>query len=155
MVGSIQQIKVNNLLKVLFDSGSDKTIFKRSSLPQGIEPSTGKKRKASGMNASSVIDQDILLTDIALPEFSLSQRIPGPIHAIVMNMDTQYNLIIGMDVMHVIGLDLHNSSQTIVWNGNHVPFKSHDYFDDAQLHESLAEAMEECPFDSINDFFPM
>jgi hypothetical protein len=58
-----------------------------------------------------------------------------------------------MDVMQVIGLDLHNSSQAIVWNGIHVPFKSHDYFDDARLHESLAEAMEECPFDSINDFF--
>jgi hypothetical protein len=51
-----------------------------------------------------------------------------------------------------IGLDLHNLS---IWNSNHVPFKSHDYFDDAQLHESLAEAMEEYPFDSINDVFPM
>jgi hypothetical protein len=58
-----------------------------------------------------------------------------------------------MDVIQVIGLDLHNLSKTIVWNGNHVPFKSHDYFNDAQLHESLAEAMDECPFDSINDFF--
>jgi hypothetical protein len=44
-----------------------------------------------------------------------------------MNMDAQYDLIIGMDVLQVIGLDLHNLSKTIVWNGNHVPFKSHDY----------------------------
>jgi hypothetical protein len=56
-------------------------------------------------------------------------------------MDAQYDLIIGMDVMQVIGLDLHNSSKTIVWNSIHVPFKSHDYFDDAQLHESLAGGM--------------
>jgi hypothetical protein len=68
IVGSIQQTKDNNLLKVLFDSGSDKTIFKRSSLPHGIEPSTGKRRKVSGMNASSVTDQDVLLTDITLPQ---------------------------------------------------------------------------------------
>jgi hypothetical protein len=155
IVGSIQQTKVNKLVKVLFDSGSDKTIFKRSSLPQGIEPSTGKKRKISGVNASSVIDQDVLLTDITLPEFSSSIRIPGPIRAIVMDMEAQYDLIIGMDVMQVIGLDLHNSSQTIVWNDVHVPFKSHDYFDNARLHESLAEAMEECPYDAIDDFFPM
>jgi hypothetical protein len=47
IVGSIQQTKVNILLKVLFDSRSDKMIFKRSSLPQGIEPSTGKKQKVS------------------------------------------------------------------------------------------------------------
>jgi hypothetical protein len=136
------------MLKVLFDSGSDKTIFKRSSLPQGIQPS-----KVSGVNASSVIDQDVLLTDLTLPKFSSTQRIPGPIRAIVMDMDAQYDLIIGMDVMQVIGLDLHNSSQTIVWNGIHVPCKSPDYFDHARLHESLADAMEECPFDTINDFF--
>jgi hypothetical protein len=72
-----------------------------------------------------------------------------------MDKDAQYDLVIGMDVMQVIGLDLHNSSQTIVWNGIHVPFKSPDYFDHAQLHESLADAMEECPFDTIDDFFPM
>jgi hypothetical protein len=55
--------------------------------------------------------------------------------------------------MQVIGIDLHNLSKTIVWNGNYVPFKSYDYFDDAQLHESKAEAMDDCPFDSINDLF--
>jgi hypothetical protein len=102
IVGSIQQTKVNILLKVLFDSGSDKTIFKKSSLPQDIEPSTGKKRKVSGMNASSVIDQYVMLKDITLPEFSSSQRIPGPIRALIMPMDAQYDLIIGMDVMQVI-----------------------------------------------------
>jgi hypothetical protein len=91
IIGSIQQTKANNLLRVLFDSGSDKTIFKISSLLQGIKPSTGKKRKVSGANTSSVIDQDILLTDITLPKFSSSRPIPGPICAIVMNMDTQYD----------------------------------------------------------------
>jgi hypothetical protein len=124
-------------------------------LPQGIETSTGKKWKVSGVNASSVIDQHDLLTDITLPELLSSQHIPGPIRALIMPMDTQFDLIIGMDVMQVIGLDLINSSKTIVWNGNYVPFKSFDYFNDAWLHESIAEAMDKCPFDSINDFFPL
>jgi hypothetical protein len=106
-------------------------IFKRWSLPQSIEPCKGKKWKVSGVNASYVIDQHVLLTDITLPEFSASQRIPGPIRVLIMPMDTQYDLIIGMDMMQVIGLDLMNSSKTIVWNGNYVPFKSYDYFDDA------------------------
>jgi hypothetical protein len=43
-----------------------------------------------------------------------------------MPMEAQYDLIIGMDVMQVIGLDLHNLSKMIVWNGNHF----YDYFDD-------------------------
>jgi hypothetical protein len=69
VIGSIQHTKVNILLKVLFDSGSDKTIFKRSSMPQGIEPSTGKKRKVTGVNASSVINQYVMLTDILSQSF--------------------------------------------------------------------------------------
>jgi hypothetical protein len=98
----------------LFDSRSDKTIVKQTSLPTGIEMSTGKKHKILGVNASSTTDQDVLLKDNTLPEFSSLQRIPGPIHAIVMDTDTQYDLIIGMDMMQAIGLDLHNSSNTIV-----------------------------------------
>jgi hypothetical protein len=64
-------------------------------------------------------------------------------------------LLLGvMDVMQVIGLDLHNSSKTIVWNDHQVPFKPHDYFNDARLHDLLANAMQCGGFDSINDFFP-
>jgi hypothetical protein len=103
------------------------------------------------MNASSTIDQDVLLKDITLPEL---QQIPGPICAIVMDTDTQYDLIIGMDIMQVIGLDLHISSKTIVLNDHRVPFKPHDYFDDAQLHDLLANVMHDDSFDSIDDFFP-
>jgi hypothetical protein len=61
-------------------------------MPQGIEPSTGKKQKVSGVNASSIFDQYVLLTDITLPEFLLSQCIPGPIRALIMPMDAQYDL---------------------------------------------------------------
>jgi hypothetical protein len=146
--------KTNALWKVLFDSGSDKTIVKRLSLPLGIETSIGKKRKILGVNASSTIDQDVLLKDITLPEFSSLLHIPGPICAIIMDTDTQYDLIIGMDIMQVIGLDFHNLSKTIVWNDHRVPSKPHDYFDDAQLHDLLAIAMHDDSFDSIKDFFP-
>jgi hypothetical protein len=71
------------------------------------------------VNASSTIDQD-MLKDITLPELSSSQRIPGPIRAIVMDTDTQYDLIIGMDIMQVI------RHGTII----ECLFKPHDYFDD-------------------------
>jgi hypothetical protein len=70
IVGFVQLTKVKTLFKVLFDSGSDKLILKQSN---------GKKRKVSCVNASLVIDQDVLLRDITLPEFFSSQCIPGPI----------------------------------------------------------------------------
>jgi hypothetical protein len=43
-----------------------------------------------GVNASSVIDQDMLLRDITCPEFSSLQCIPGPIRAIAMDTDTHW-----------------------------------------------------------------
>jgi hypothetical protein len=82
------------------------------------------------VNTSSVINQNVLLTDITFPVLVFTT----PIHAIVMDMEAQHDLIIGMDIMQVIGLDFHNSSKTIVWNDKRVPFKSHDYFEDAQMH---------------------
>jgi hypothetical protein len=97
-------------------------------LPLGIETSTGKKQKVSGMNASSVIDQDILLKDITLLEFLSSQHIPSPICAIFIDMETQYDMIIGMDIMQDIGLNLLNLSKTTIWNRHHLPFKTKDYF---------------------------
>jgi hypothetical protein len=45
IVGFIQQTKTNTLWKVLFGSGSDKTIVKQTSLPSGIETLTGVSRK--------------------------------------------------------------------------------------------------------------
>jgi hypothetical protein len=42
-----------------------------------------------------------------------------------------------------------------VWNDHRVPFKPHDYFDDARLHDLLAKAMQDDSFDSIDDFFPV
>jgi hypothetical protein len=56
--------------------------------------------------------------------------------------------------MQAVGLDLHNSSKTTVWNDHRVPFKPHDYFDDARLHDLLANAMQDNSFNSIDDFIP-
>jgi putative N-acetylmannosamine-6-phosphate epimerase len=66
IIGIIKQNKSNALWKVLFDSGSDKTIVKRTSLPSGIETLTGKKHKILGVDASCTTDQDVLLKDITL-----------------------------------------------------------------------------------------
>jgi hypothetical protein len=58
-----------------------------------------------------------------------------------------------MDIIQAIGLDLHSSSKRIAWNDHRVPFKPHDYFDDAQLHDLLAKVMQDDSCNSINDFF--
>jgi hypothetical protein len=78
---------------------------------------------------------------MTLPEFSSTQRVSGPIRAFVIdNNESHYDLIIGMDVMQILGIDIHNSSKTIVWDTLRVPFKPQDYFKGAFPH-SLVDAM--------------
>jgi hypothetical protein len=131
----MQQTGVNCLLSVLLVSGSDKTLLKQSALPPGINPSLG------GVTASSIMNQEVLIENMTLPEFSSTQRVSGPIRAFVMdNNESQYDLIIGMDVMQIPGIDIHNSTKTIVRDTLHVPYKPQDYFKGAFLH-SLIDAM--------------
>jgi hypothetical protein len=143
LVSSMQNARVHSLLCVLFDSGSDKTLIHESALPPGIVPSKGKKRKLIGVTSSVHVDQEITLDNITLPEFSATQRDTSPIRAVVMyNDDSSYDLIIGMDVMQVLGIDIHNTSKTIVWGDERVPFKPRDYFTNGLFQTFMLDAMD-------------
>lgn len=79
-------------------------MFKRSALPSGITPSMGRKRKIAGVRA-------VILENLTLPEFSSTQKVTGPIRAIIMdNDDTPHDLIIGMDLLQALGIDIHGST---------------------------------------------
>ena len=70
-----------------------------------------------------------MLQDLCLPEFSPSQKMPGPLRVKVFkNNDSNYDLIIGMDAMQILGIDVSCSSKAIAWNGNKSTFKLADYF---------------------------
>jgi hypothetical protein len=141
IVQTIQHASMNCMLRVLFDSGSDKTLIKQSVLPRGINPSIGKKRKVIGVTASLIMDREVIIENMTLPEFLSTQRVSGPIRAFVIdNNEPHYDLIIGMDVMQILGIDIHNSSKTIVWDKLRVPFKPQDYFKGAFPH-LLIDAM--------------
>jgi hypothetical protein len=73
------------------------------------------------------LDKEVLIEDMLLPEFSATTHILGPIHAILMdNVESTYDLIIGMDLMQTLGIDIHNSSKMVVWDQLRILFKPHD-----------------------------
>jgi hypothetical protein len=83
----------------------------------------------------------VFIENMTLPEFSSTQCVSGPLRVFVMNNhDSQYDLIIGMDVLQILGIDIHNSSKTIVWDTLCVLFKPQDYFKGA-LAQSMIDAM--------------
>jgi hypothetical protein len=84
IVNTIQQTSVNCMLRVLFDSGSNKTLIKQLSLPPGITPSIGKKRKVIRVTLS--LDWEVFIENMTLPEFSSTQCVSGPLRVFVMNI---------------------------------------------------------------------
>jgi hypothetical protein len=57
------------------------------------------------------------------------------------NNESSYDLIIGMDLMQTLGIDIHNSTKTVVWNTLRVLFKTHDYFTSGNFQAHLLDAM--------------
>jgi hypothetical protein len=117
-------------------------MMKHSALPPGVNPSLGQKRHVTGVTSSALLDNEVLIEDMILPEFSSNTRISGPIRAIIMdNTESSYDIIIGMDLMHTLGIDIHNSSKTVVWGQLRVPFKPHDYFSSNLFQTVLQDQM--------------
>jgi hypothetical protein len=87
------------------------------------------------------MDWEVLIENMTLPEFLSTQCVSGPIRAFIMNNnESQYDIIIGMDVMQILAIDIHNITKTIVWDTLRVPFKPQYYFKGAFPH-SLIDAM--------------
>jgi hypothetical protein len=66
------------------------------------------------------------------------------------NNESQYDLIFGIRVMQILGIDFHSSSKTIVWNTLRVQFKPLNYFKE-ELPHSLHDAMMGSPDPADND----
>jgi hypothetical protein len=129
----IQNNPCNQPMRVLFDSGSDKTMFNFKALPKGTNPSTTKGVRGNGIHGTEILNQEVLLTGLTFPEFSPTQQVPGPVWATVFTHDESiYDVIIVMDTMQALGFDISCSTKTISWNGNIVPFKPADYFSNQQ-----------------------
>jgi hypothetical protein len=103
---------INCLLRVLFYSGANKMMMKHFALPPGVNPLLGRKCCVTSVTSSALLDKEVLIEDLFFPEFSSTTRISGPIHAIIMdNVESSYELIIGMDLMQTLGIEIYNSSK--------------------------------------------
>ena len=94
-----------------------------------------------GIHGTKQLNENVLLRNISLPEFSPTQRIPGPIRATLFNNpQSTYDVIVGMDMIQAVGISISGVSKTVSWNDNTIPFHPSDYFG-TSFPASLAEAM--------------
>jgi hypothetical protein len=128
-------------LRVLFDPGSDTTLINQRCLPQGCNPKTVAPIHIGGVHVSK-------LSDVSLPEFSSSMRLPGPIRAMVFNNEgCIHDLILGLDILTVIKMDVNLPTQTVRWNDKEIPFRSKMHFQASTYIQSLVTSMEDDPLE--------
>jgi hypothetical protein len=58
IVKMMQRTKVDRLLRVLFDSGADKTMLKRSV----FNPSSGQQRKVTGVTLALIMNKEVMMS---------------------------------------------------------------------------------------------
>jgi hypothetical protein len=144
---NIQNLPNTQLLRVLFDSGSDKTFINRRCLPKGTTCTTVPGRKVQGLHGTEVHRHEVILSDIMLPEFSTSLKVQGSIRATVFNNDSSiYDIILGNDVLVPLGIDILCATMSVKWLDEMIPFRPADYFTTQPSASFISEAADD-PFD--------
>lgn len=140
----VQGVKLDKPLVALLDSGSDTTMFNFKALPKGVAPKTVKGTATNSVHGTKKMNQMVALDGMRLPELSPTLSVSGKIAATMFNNpNSAYDVILGMDVLQALGIDIHNSTKTVSWRGNVMPFKPADYFRDRQLSSFYFESSDD------------
>ena len=109
------------LLRVLFDSGGDRTMIHRNALPKGVNPmALDKRARMNTLAGTYESGGEVLLKNLRLPEFDKNRNIENQ-RALVFNADCRYDVILGNDFINRVGIDIRGSNETVEWLGNVIP----------------------------------
>ena len=138
----IQNALPTRALTVLLDSGSSHTLIKDSSLPYGTTPDKSSPKRTTTTNGVFATTARVVLTDVKFPEFG-NHRI-DVIEADVFHSPTcRYDVILGRDILRIMGAKLDFHTQTIVWLDRQIPMKRSSKISTPSQEEYLLEEEEE------------
>ena len=118
----IQQSLPTRALTVLLDSGSSHTMMKRTSLPHGAIPTPSHSRKTTTTNGTFATNSMVTLTDVKFPEFG-NHSIPKIEAAIFDSPTCRYDIILGRDILKLMGAHINFSTHTVSWMGREIQMK--------------------------------
>ena len=132
--------KSRRLLRVLFDSGSMKTLIHRDVLPEGASTKRlGSNRGVSTLAGKFHPKEMVYMRDIRLPEFDKNRCVDEQ-KALVFEGKCRYDIILGADFLEKVGIDIKYSSKEMSWFGLTVPLRNaNELFQED--YNQMAEAM--------------
>jgi len=119
----IQGHESTRLLRVLLDSGSDRTFFSSRCLPPGACP-TLLPSSVSGSTLAGLLtsNRTVRLQEVLFPEFTKSKRFSGT-EAFVFDGPCPYDVILGSIDQRRIGINLQYSTGIMQWYDIEIPMK--------------------------------
>ena len=139
-LGKIKETRLKNI-KILFDSGASETIITKQYInPQKLKRTSSQQWNTAAGKISTNYTAKILFN---LPEFNETKVIQC--HAHVFDTKLNYDMIIGRDLMSILGIKMDFQRKTVNWMDIEIPMKNpncqfKDFF--VQESDSVKEAME-------------
>ncbi len=113
---TIGTIRSQRLFRVLFDSGLNVSMIKRSALPKGVITKYPGDIKLVRTLAGCLKTQEVVtMQDIRLPEFDKNRRINQQKVLVFDNNNVKYNIILGTNFLSKTGIKLNYSEGNMEW----------------------------------------
>jgi hypothetical protein len=115
-------IRSQRLFRVLFDSGSNVSMIKRSALPKGVVTKLLGDTKLVRTLVGRLKTQEVVtMQDIRLPEFDKNRRINQQKLLVFDNNNIKYNIILGRNFLSKTGMKLNYSEGNMEWFDCFIP----------------------------------
>jgi hypothetical protein len=119
---TIGTIRSRRLFCVLFDSGSNISMIKRSALPKGvITKLLGDTKLVRTLVIRLKMQEVVTMRDIRLPEFDKNRRINQQKVLVFDNDNVKYNINLGTNFLSKTGIKLNYSQGNMEWFDCSVP----------------------------------
>ena len=102
-------------LLVLFDSGSQTTWMSRKILPTGVTPRVVPKLKGVTLAGTFTSNTQVEVQQLSFPEL-YKQRTIDKHKVMLFASPCRYDIIVGRDLLHRIGLNILFKTATITWD---------------------------------------
>ena len=145
-------------LVALLDSGSSHTMVKQNSLPHGTIPNQSEPKRTTTTNGTFSTNSEVHLHQVKFPEFG-NHCIDNIKADIFDSPSCRYDLIIGRDILKIMGIKIDFKGHVLTWMGRDLPMKSSSDFSPTKVDEveqyfnHLRETEEDEDFDIFAELY--